>query len=171
MPYSRSSRTRLCGRQKVERSIPMSRLFSISVLVLALAGISLAQSAAEPADNILPMSFHAPFAFYVGNTQFAAGDYTVTMDSRVGVTNVRGTGGAAVVWAVPDSRPGAIQGHPSLTFNKYGEDKYFLAKFDDGRGLSEVTIPKSKTEREIVSARVVASSGGASKIRVLASVR
>jgi len=146
----------------------MSRLFSSSVVVLALAGISLAQSAAE---NTLPLSFHAPFAFYAGNAQFAAGDYTVTMDSRVGVTHVRGTGGSGVVWTVADSRPGAIQGHPSLTFNKYGEDKYFLEKFDDGRGLSEVTVPKSKTEREIVSARVVASGGGPGKIRVLASVR
>jgi len=143
----------------------------MSVLVLALAGTSSAQSAAESADNILPMSFHAPFAFYVGNTKFEAGDYTVEMDPRLNITRVRGTGGTAMVWTVLESHSRAIHSPASLTFNKYGEDKYFLARFDDGRGLSEVTIPQSKTEREIVSARVVASGGGPGKIRVLASVR
>ena len=90
-----------------------------------------------------------PFNFQVGSQTFAAGEYSVApiAPTTLLIRNVNTH--AAQLVPTNGGQRSSTPGHPTLTFNHYG-DAYFLAKIGaDNRGWE---VPPSKAEKEHAAA-------------------
>jgi hypothetical protein len=138
---------------------------NLMVGFLVLAGLStpaFAQLTHETRVNV-------PFAFHVGDTQLPAGEYSINRltdtGQVIGFRSLDFTGWS--LWSkVPAAnilvtnksvyKNGMQTGLPSkVVFNKYGQDRYFVAEVWQPTGAVELN--KSRRERELITSKIVAS--------------
>lgn len=127
----------------------MNRILAL-LLVLAAAGS--AAAAGNPTWIVA-----VPFDFYVGNERMAAGEYTITTCYQhvLMVSNVDRT--RNVMLQVNSIRAPQDLARPLLTFNKYTEDRIFLAKVADPL-FTGFELRKSRREHESITSRMVAAA-------------
>lgn len=127
--------------------------FAVAML---LAPVIAAQSRGWEAD--------IPFSFYAGDQQMPAGKYRVA--------SVTEGGWYMRVWALRTAAPAPSarflqvsakidydrkQSDPLFVFNKYAEDRVFFAGVTSP-GETGFNVTKSRSERELITSRVVAQA-------------
>ena len=125
----------------------MVRMLSLfGLAILALAGSSLAQSAALVTVDI-------PFAFDVGNAHLDAGNYMVDEYAAgrgiLEMKSIHGSGTAFVMASQFENNPGSSS-KSRLIFNKYG-DQYFLSQVWMEDGAIGCKLAPSKKEKEAMN--------------------
>ena len=121
------------------------RIFGVLAMVVAMLFMSSAMHAQ------VHLVSNVPFSFHVEQQQLAAGTYQIsTISDKVELLrNVDTHAGAFLIKAA------RIQGSPDegarLVFNRYG-GQYFLSQIWDGRSDSGIQLPRSKHEKELMSA-------------------
>jgi len=134
-------------------------------LTVVLAGSLAAQSAQVVAT--------IPFNFYVGDTQFVAGDYSVSTTYRHGAMLVlaldKPRGGVLLLGFQIANDTNILEGKSRLVFNKYSEDRIFLStvQYQDISGLQ---LPISRREHEAVTANLITSKRPVT-ITIMAGIR
>lgn len=103
-----------------------------------------------------------PFAFSVGGTTLAAGDYNISPNGEKGIAIQNGSGKTAVIALTNAVSPDTNARAPKLVFHRYG-DQYFLAQTwlrtsDTGRQLF-VSAEEMKAAREFGDQQVVVQAG------------
>jgi hypothetical protein len=123
--------------------------------LLAVLAFSTLSGANGVAGDLTAIRATVPFDFMVGDTRVPAGDYVFqrnwsaraiqvnSLDSKTALTVLHNTGGVNT-----SGRPVA------LVFNKYGE-RHFLRELWAGGGESGVQLPRSRTEKEQLTIRVI----------------
>jgi hypothetical protein len=116
---------------------------------LAIAALT---GASATAGDTIAIRTKVPFDFTVGDRQVPAGDYRFERiwSPRVILMSSFDRGTAL---SVPDSTvAGQAAGRPNtLIFNQYG-DRYFLREIRLGDGPGGVQLPRSRSEKEAMSA-------------------
>jgi hypothetical protein len=121
------------------------RIFGVLTMVVAMLFMSSGMHAQ------VQLVTSVPFNFYVEQQLLVAGTYQIsTISDRVELLrNVDTQAGTFLIKAA------RIEGTPDegarLVFNKYGS-QYFLSQIWDGRSDSGIQLPKSKYEKELMSA-------------------
>jgi hypothetical protein len=138
----------------------------LTTLAVALAGHSLAQSAAQ--------RFDVPFAFHVGNKLLPSGAYSVhgeATSDAISVSAIRnGAGGAFILSYRVDSPTGANPSTATLVFTKYDDQSYFLSQAWSGTWPGGLATIKSRAERQYADNKVTARIKPVT-VRVVASVK
>ena len=120
--------------------------------VVALSFAVLLSAAAGHAQTHGALKAHIPFAFYVQNQRFEAGDYTVeSVNPRTGQTNLlikRTDGTARKLVIMSPKELKEREGQAVLAFNRYGED-YFLSEIRNPVDNFGAELPAGKTERNL----------------------
>lgn len=124
------------------------RSFAIVVVALVVVTFNVqAQSANEMKADI-------PFSFIIGNQTLPAGGYTVSYVNQ-------NSGKSALLFRSMDGKTSRIvnmttaqasgtEMKASLVFNQYG-DQYFLSEVWTGTDQYGLSLPKSRTERQMKS--------------------
>jgi hypothetical protein len=139
-----------------------TQLFRIPLFVFALVMASAAVAQRQPGDLLV----NIPFSFLVGNHQMPSGEYVVTHAAngilRMSNTENPSSGLLTSVQAVESrtSQP------PKLVFHRY-VDSYFLSEVWTGDGRIGRQLPRSKAERELISANASGThaSGEVAEVR------
>lgn len=113
----------------------------VSIGVFACSGIVVAQSAAITAN--------VPFSFSAGNTQFPAGQYTVSAVEGSNALTLRGEGHKIFVPVAAGQQVNSSE-QAQLTFDHYGHH-YFLSQIWFTPKGEIVTMPKSPLEIKLAS--------------------
>lgn len=99
-----------------------------------------------------------PFAFTAGNAHMAAGQYMLKTSGRAvlvsSMANEPGYMSRNSITLVQSNLRAPAERSPAVVFNKYGEDRYFLAKiwgFESG-----VQVVRTRQEKELITSRVIA---------------
>ena len=121
-------------------------VFTMLILTLALA----VETARAQSTNQVTASI--PFQFTIGNQTLPAGDYTVKLvnqDSGKNALLIKSTDGSVSrMLMMNTAQKGSATAKASLVFNQYG-DRYFLAEVWTGSDQFGLTLPRSRSEREI----------------------
>ena len=122
----------------------MLQISSLLFLVLTLAVVSV------KAQGVVRLKGHIPFDFNVGNKNYKAEDYSITLEnpSKSPATMIMqdAKGSNLQIGFIQQSGKRSLRGKTTLTFNRYN-DQYFLAEIaSPDFGLS---ILKSKVEQRI----------------------
>jgi hypothetical protein len=120
--------------------------FTMLMLTIALAAVAAqAQSANQMKANI-------PFRFIIGNQTRPAGEYTVryvNQDSGKTALLFRSMDGkTSRIVNMNTTQQGEGEAKASLVFNQYG-DSYFLSQVWTGGDQYGLSLPKSRTERQL----------------------
>jgi hypothetical protein len=120
-------------------------------LAAATIAICLVAPATYAQGNSLRLRFHVPFPFITEGSSFPAGEYEVTMPTRMNLA-LRNLKGQATLFvnALPASSEEA-DGLGKVVFHRYGNE-YFLSLVSTGSWLSTYRIRMSKEERRIADA-------------------
>ena len=116
---------------------------------LAIAALT---GASAMAGDTIAIRTKVPFDFTVGDRRVPAGDYRFERiwSPHVILISSFDTGTAL---SVPHDVAGQTAGRPNtLVFNQYG-DRYFLREIRLGYGPSGVQLPRSRSEKEAMSAQ------------------
>jgi hypothetical protein len=136
---------------------------NLIVGLLCLAGLS----SSAFAQFMTGLVVDVPFAFNVGDAQLPAGEYRISRVTDVGhVIGFRPAAvagftlrtilpGANSIVAINSTYVGRTPVPSRVVFNKYGEDRYFVASVWHPGG--SVQLPKSRKERELITSRITAS--------------
>jgi hypothetical protein len=123
------------------------RTLLTTLAIAALTGVG------GMAGDTIAIRTKVPFDFTVGDRRVPAGDYRFERiwSPRVILISSFDTGTAL---SVPhDAVAGQAAGRPNtLVFNQYG-DRYFLREIRLGDGQSGVQLPRSRSEKEAMSAQ------------------
>jgi hypothetical protein len=115
---------------------------------------------------VYPLNVNVPFGFRVGDAQLEPGEYLVSNGSSIPraivvfQSKVRtgsiflGNRPAAIHIAMSAPSNRETEPSPRVVFNKYGEDRYFVAEIWGAEG--GCLLPKSRQERELITSRLVA---------------
>jgi hypothetical protein len=117
---------------------------------LSLAVMTFTLTAGAHAQSIVTAD--VPFAFNVGASQLPAGHYQIKEDHMrqvIRILNVK-TGNLVTVPVQQDAYTAA---HPTMIFRNVG-DRRFLARISEGMDGLNLTIPASKTEKEMQAVEV-----------------
>ena len=118
-----------------------------ALVIAALTGAS------GMAGDTIAIRTKVPFDFTVGDQRVPAGEYSFarSWSPRMILISSFDTGTAL---SVPDNTvAGQPAGRPNtLVFNQYG-DRYFLREIRLGDGYSGVQLPRSRSEKEAMSAQ------------------
>jgi hypothetical protein len=108
------------------------------------------------AASVYGQPYDIPFAFHVGEKNFAAGRYHVSDDGPLTALRIKTDSGQGVmVLPHPGRQAESMRSRGTLVFHRYA-DAYFLSEvWRPGSDVGEA-LPKSKAEREI--AKSVAST-------------
>lgn len=113
---------------------------------------------AAQAQSSTRMEGTVPFAFYVGNEQLAAGEYTFTSPTHhVVLARDLAWKEAAMLVGFTGTKA-EVQETATLVFRKYGEGRYFLGEIWPAGSTAGVILPKSKREKEAVSSLLITSA-------------
>ncbi|HEY0321645.1 MAG TPA: hypothetical protein VGC66_11850 [Pyrinomonadaceae bacterium] len=120
--------------------------FTMLMLTMALAAVTAqAQSANQMKASI-------PFRFIIGNQTLPAGEYTVryvNQDSGKNALLFKSTDGrTSRIVRMNTTQSGEARMKASLVFNQYG-DSYFLSEVWTGTDQYGLSLPKSRTERQL----------------------
>jgi len=118
----------------------------------AMAVAALTGASAMAGDTVA-IRTKVPFDFTVGDRRVPAGDYRFERNGSPHVILISSfeTGTALIVPRDPVA--GQAAGRPNtLVFHKYGE-RYFLKEIWVGDGQSGVQLPRSRSEKEAMSAQ------------------
>jgi hypothetical protein len=112
-----------------------------------------------------------PFTFELADKVMPAGEYRITPSASMhGFVLVENTDlrGSTYVLASLKSSGGIGPGDAQLVFNKY-EDRHFLARiaFLD----RDCSVVKSKSEKEMVTSRVLKASAPPVEVKIMAAAR
>jgi hypothetical protein len=121
----------------IKTAIPAALIALIACITLAAAG----------QDIVVKV----PFDFQAGETHFAPGSYTLSMDEVVsGAVVIRSAdqGGRAILLARKSTSPG-YGTNPTVVFRSYGDTRFLIAVQSEGSGRWELT--PSEREVEIAS--------------------
>jgi hypothetical protein len=119
-------------------------LVAVGTMIVLLFGTVTAQYA----QSTYRLQGNIPFNFRVGDKSFSSGEYLVESTNYVVkiVGKENGEGGYLLTVPGKDVRLSDMS-EGKLIFNKYG-DQYFLSKVVNPSYASELTIRKSKAEKE-----------------------
>ncbi len=112
---------------------------------LSLAVLSLTLTSGAHAQSIVKAD--VPFAFNVGASELPAGQYQIKEDHMrlsICILNVK-TGALVTVPVQQDSYTAA---HPTMIFRNVG-DRHFLARISETADGLNLTLPVSKTEKQM----------------------
>jgi hypothetical protein len=126
---------------------------------LSLAALTLTLATGAYAQSIVKAD--VPFAFNVGASQLPAGHYQIKEDHMrqvISILNVK-TGNLVTVPVQQDAYTAA---HPMMIFRNVG-DRRFLARISEGTDGLNLTIPSSKTEKEMQAVEVAKGQSTDSK--------
>jgi hypothetical protein len=126
---------------------------------LSLAALTLTLATGAYAQSIVKAD--VPFAFNVGASQLPAGHYQIKEDHMrqvISILNVK-TGNLVTVPVQQDAYTAA---HPMMIFRNVG-DRRFLARISEGTDGLNLTIPSSKTEKEMQAIEVAKGQSTDSK--------
>ena len=115
-----------------------------AALIALIACISIAAAGQDVVVKV-------PFDFQAGETHFAPGSYTLSMDEVVsGAVVIRSAdkGGRAILLARKSTSPG-YGTNPTAVFRSYGDTRFLIAVQSEGSGRWELT--PSEREVEIAS--------------------
>ena len=120
--------------------------------IVALSFAVLLSAASSQAQTHGKLKAHIPFAFYVQNQRFDAGDYTIeSVNPQTGQTNllIKRTDGTArrLVIMTPKEVNGR-ETQAALSFNRYGGD-YILSEIRNPLENFGAELAASKTERNL----------------------
>lgn len=119
----------------------MSGLVLLAVALVATANIT------------LPLVANIPFGFHVGNKWMPPGEYMVIPQNTYLEVSSYVVGERGMIACFSGSSN--TESRTALVFNKYPGEKYFLSEVYHPFYAASIMAPKSKTEREQVSSRVV----------------
>ena len=147
----------------------MKRHLSLTIAIMMLVAVWATTAQSQAASPRL-MRAHIPFAFNVGNKQFPAGVYTITVlnpSSDQKVLQIRSTDGSvsAIVSTVAAKSKSPEQS--KVVFHRYG-DTYFFAQAQVSGESTALAAFKSKAER--TEARTIASHGGSTTVTIIAEL-
>jgi hypothetical protein len=112
---------------------------------LSLAVLSLTLTSGAYAQSIVKADI--PFAFNVGASQLPAGQYQIKEDHmRLSITILNVKTGALVT--VPVQQDSYTLAHPTMIFRNVG-DRHFLARISENMDGLNLTLPASKTEKQL----------------------
>src|ERR1700733_7494479 len=120
----------------------MKRITAIALLAIAnfaMAGMSFAQSKGVKANG--------PFDFTVANKLLPAGTYTMIREST-GLIEIRNHDKPVAVLTVVSHDENTSSDGGKLIFHKYG-NQYFLSEILSDWATMNVSIPRSKTEKNV----------------------
>ena len=120
-------------------------------LAAATIAICLTATATYAQGNSLRLRFHVPFAFTVQNASFPAGEYEITMPSRM-ILELRNLEDQAASFehALPaNSKEADGRGKVVAVFHRYGSE-YFLSVVSAGSRQSTYSFKMSEKERRVV---------------------
>jgi len=120
----------------------MKRITAIALLAIAnfaMAGMSFAQSNGVKAN--------VPFDFTVANKLLPAGTYTMIREST-GLIEIRNHDKPVAVLTVVTHDENTSSDGGKLIFHKYG-DQYFLSEILSDWATMNVSIPRSKAEKNV----------------------
>jgi hypothetical protein len=121
--------------------------FTMLMLTMTLASLTVqAQSATEMRANI-------PFRFIIGSQALPAGEYTVryvNQDSGKTALLFRSLDGRTnrIINMMSTTQSGTSEMKASIVFSQYG-DSYFLSEVWTGSDQYGLSLPKSRTERQL----------------------
>jgi hypothetical protein len=126
---------------------------------LALAVFSLTLTTGAYAQSIVKAD--VPFAFNVGSSQLPAGRYQIKEDYMRQVINILNVKTGTMV-TVPIFHDAYTAARPAMIFRNVG-DRRFLGRISEGMGGLNLTIPASKTERQLQAVEVAKGQSTDSK--------
>ena len=117
---------------------------------LAIAALT---GAGGMAGDTIAIRTKVPFDFTVGNRRVPAGDYRFERIWSPRVILISSFDAGTALSVPHDAVAGQAVGRPNtLVFHKYG-DRYFLREIRLGDGQSGVQLPRSRSEKEAMSAQ------------------
>ena len=117
---------------------------------LAIAALT---GASAMAGDTIAIRTKVPFDFTVGDRRVPAGDYRFARIWSPHVILISSFDTGTVLSVPRDPVAGQAVGRPNtLVFHKYGE-RYFLREIRLGDGQSGVQLPRSRSEKEAMSAQ------------------
>src|ERR1041384_6947693 len=146
----------------------MNQILKILVAFIVLfMGTARAQSSA-------PLTTTIPFDFYVGDRLMPAGEYVTVVDVQLHQivmlpADSPGRGALGLYFLISKERNEVPDGS-NLVFNKYSSDRIFLARIWHDGVRTGVELPKSRREREAVTATLITHSQPAT-VTILARTR
>jgi hypothetical protein len=123
------------------------------VIAITLAAAAVAQT--QPGDLVV----NIPFAFLAGNRQMPSGKYVVSRTSNGGLRIAGADNSSSYMFMSAHSIESRASQSPKLVFHRY-DDTYFLSEVWNGDGRIGRQLPRSKEEKEILSAK---ANGGHAK--------
>jgi hypothetical protein len=99
----------------------------------------------------LSSRYDVPFAFHVGEQNFAAGQYTVSSTNPMGVMKITAVSGSGIMVLPQCSIETSAPSLGKLVFHRYG-NAYFLSEVWRAGSSEGKQLRKSKAEREIAKA-------------------
>lgn len=120
--------------------------FTMMIATLALAALTV------QAQSIDQLKANIPFSFTIGNQNLPAGEYTVryvNQDSGKTALLFRSMDGkTSRIVNMTTAQARGTEMKASLVFNQYG-DSYFLSEVWTGADQYGLSLPKSRSERQI----------------------
>jgi hypothetical protein len=120
--------------------------FTMLMLTIALTAV------AAQAQSTNQMKANIPFRFIIGNQTLPAGEYSIRyLDQDSGKTALlfrSMDGKTSRIVSMNTTQQGEGEAKASLVFNQYG-DSYFLSEVWTGVDQYGLSLPKSRTERQL----------------------
>ena len=125
----------------------------MNIQTIRMVGVAFLAAASVFAQGSQTLTAEVPFGFHVGNSRFAAGQYTVgSLASQVLLIQSANRKAAAMIMTQKVGRNGA--GQSQLVFHRYGNEYYLSQVWDSGSTGSELIVTKRETELSAAARRV-----------------